>query len=64
MMASAEQGPTRAGPPPLVDSVVRFLVWTGIVSSLAAPIVAMVLIWMIPTAGRISPSGARQSRDL
>ena len=58
MTSAGQQGP-RAEPPPLVDAVVRFLVWTGIVSSLAAPVIGMLLIWY---GGFFAPWG--MSREL
>ena len=43
-MASEEH---RAGTPPLVDSVVRVLVWSSIIASLTVPILAVLMIWQI-----------------
>lgn len=43
-MVSAKPRGSRAEPPPLLDSVVRFLVWTGIIGGLATPIVLMLML--------------------
>ena len=45
MTRGAQTEPMRAQPPPLLDKIIRFLVLTGVIGSLAAPIVLMVLLW-------------------
>jgi hypothetical protein len=44
-MANSENQPLRSQPPVLLDQVVQFLVWTGVISSLAAPLIGIALIW-------------------
>ncbi len=55
-MANSDHQRLRSGPPPLLDSVVRFLVWAGVISSLLAPLIGIALIWRADmfTGGELS----------
>ena len=55
-MRGAKPQPMRAEPPPLLDKVVRFLVWSGVIGSLAAPIILMVMLW---NSLSFTPAGMR-----
>jgi hypothetical protein len=43
-MANGEHKGPGGGAPPLLDSVVRFLVWSGVIASVVAPLIAIFMI--------------------